>query len=470
PSGPSVGDRAGRVRAWLSGLLVLGGGAGLAGGAVLGTLADPALGLLLGVMGGAASFVGIVLAAVFWVPWLVRTTGRWVSRGGPAARLAVANTSRNPRRTAATSAALLIGVTLVAMMSTGAESTRATLAKELDSEYPVDLAVRSGDYPVGELPASILATIAASDDFTASAEVRALTVRPDGDRGEYQDEVQDAVAVDAEDLREVLREVGAAVHLDDSTVLVPAWVAGMWEVQDGDRIGLTSPTPSETGAQVSQDGPSVEVTVRVWNYRDYRVVLTTGTAEELRGELPVVSEVWAQLTDVDQAPRVVEEVDAAAANVTGTTLATEGSAVERAMFKQIIDTLLAVLVGLLGVAVVIAIVGVANTLSLSVIERRRESATLRAIGLSRRQLRGTLAVEGVVIALVGAVVGTALGAAYGWIGVQTVLGQLGTVTFSLPWTHLTGLLVVALAAGLLASVIPGRTAARTPPVQALGVE
>ncbi|NTW40265.1 MAG: ABC transporter permease, partial [Cellulomonadaceae bacterium] len=149
---------------------------------------------------------------------------------------------------------------------------------------------------------------------------------------------------------------------------------------------------------------------------------------------------------------------------------TSGAAVERAFYQRVVDTLLAVVVGLLAVAVVIALVGVANTLSLSVIERRRESATLRAIGLTRRQLRGTLAIEGLLVAGVGAVAGAALGTVYGWAGARTLLGQVSPVGLTVPWRDLALVILVALAAGLLASVLPARHAVRTPPVEALAAE
>ena len=125
---------------------------------------------------------------------------------------------------------------------------------------------------------------------------------------------------------------------------------------------------------------------------------------------------------------------------------------------------------LLAVAVVIALVGVANTWSLSVLERRRESATLRAIGLSRRQLRWMLAIEGMLIASVGAVLGAGFGLLYGWSGASVLLSALGPVTLAVPWRDLGLVMAVALAAGLLASVLPGRAAARTSPVAALTVD
>ncbi len=140
------------------------------------------------------------------------------------------------------------------------------------------------------------------------------------------------------------------------------------------------------------------------------------------------------------------------------------------LWEAIVDTMLQIGIGLLAVSVVIASVGVANTLSLSVIERRRESATLQAVGLTRGRLRATLAWEGVVIALVGAVAGSVLGTVYGWLGAHTVLHQVGLVAFAVAWRELGLVLAVALAAGLLASVLPARSATRTSPVEALAVE
>ena len=154
----------------------------------------------------------------------------------------------------------------------------------------------------------------------------------------------------------------------------------------------------------------------------------------------------------------------------GTQAYVTGDAVERAMFQNIIDTLLAIVVGLLAVAVIIALIGVANTLSLSVIERQRENAMLRAIGLSKRQLRRTLAIEGVLIATVGTALGALLGLGYGWAGSLTILSVMGDVTLSVPWRDLALVLGVALLAGLLASVIPARRAVRTSPVEALAVD
>jgi putative ABC transport system permease protein len=200
------------------------------------------------------------------------------------------------------------------------------------------------------------------------------------------------------------------------------------------------------------------------------MMLTPATSDALgmhEASGMVHTEAWARLADGAEPALVVPAVQDA---LIDTAVLVSGAAVERAMYERVIDTLLAVIVALLAVAVVIALIGVANTLSLSVIERRRESATLRVIGLSRRRLRGTLAIEGVLIAGVGGALGIVLGVLYGWAGAATVLGVVGEVRLDVPWLDLAAVLGVSVAAGLLASVLPGRSAARTSPVAALAVD
>ncbi|NKX49777.1 ABC transporter permease, partial [Arthrobacter deserti] len=144
-----------------------------------------------------------------------------------------------------------------------------------------------------------------------------------------------------------------------------------------------------------------------------------------------------------------------------------GAAIGRAAFDQVIDVMLLVVTGLLAVAVLIALVGVANTLSLSVLERTRESSLLRALGLTRSQLHGMLALEAVLVSGVAALTGTVLGVLYGWLGARSALGSFGDVVPSLPWLQLAAVLAVAVVAGLLASVLPARRAGRLSPVEGL---
>lgn len=123
-----------------------------------------------------------------------------------------------------------------------------------------------------------------------------------------------------------------------------------------------------------------------------------------------------------------------------------------------------VLTALLGVAVAIALIGVGNTLGLSVLERQRESALLRALGMQRRSLRLMLLTEAMFLALAGIVLGVAAGSFFAWLGVVTSLGMMSEssrpdVVFSVNLPVTGGLILVCVAAAALASVLPGRRAA-----------
>lgn len=489
PADPVEGRRAGRVRLAVAALLAVGGGLLLVAGALAAPVVGPLVALAAGVLGGAVSFVGILLGAVVWVPAVTRGVGRLLGRAGPTARLAAANTVRNPRRTAATSSALLIGVTLVAMMSTGAASARTTLADELAAQYPVDLAVAVGGEPDENLDPAVLATVEAVDGVSQVTPVARGDVElRDADGEPLGQPTVLAAAPDA--LTAVLRAPQEAAGLADDTVVIGAELAQSLGVEDGDVLTVHRADVSDGDGEPAVDGANgtgtdsetagttagtsgtsstsdTPPTVRAVVTDLPGVALVTPTTLAAAVEAPVTGEAWVRFADDAPADQVVADVQDA---LSDTPVMVSGAALERARYEQVVDTLLAVVVGLLGAAVVIAVIGVANTLSLSVLERRRESATLRALGLTRGRLRGTLAIEGVLIAGIGAAVGAVLGLLYGWAGAAAVLGAVGAVTYEVPWRDLAVVLVVALLAGLLASVLPGRAAARTSPVRALAVE
>jgi putative ABC transport system permease protein len=121
--------------------------------------------------------------------------------------------------------------------------------------------------------------------------------------------------------------------------------------------------------------------------------------------------------------------------------------------------------------VVIALVGIANTLGLSVLERRREHALLRALGLTRRQLRATLALEAVLLSVVATLVGTVLGTSFAWVAVRAMVRPaVDSASLVLPLGQLALVVAVAGVAGLLAGVLPARRAARTAPAAGLALE
>ncbi|WP_069387969.1 ABC transporter permease [Cellulosimicrobium cellulans] len=449
---PTVARGGGRFRLVLASLLTLGGAGLLAGAIALGIAGSPEVGILVGVAGGALSFVGILVGAVFWLPKVVGLVGRLLAGTGSTARLATANTLRNPRRTTATSTALLIGVTLVAMMSTGAASARTSLDSALDDQYPVDVLVATDLYGSSgdAVPDETVRAVSGVDGVARVVELTGTVVTlPDGD-------VVDVHGVNPDQARDVVRSPEGLEGFAEGTLMVPESAAESYGVSDGDRLELTGPS-----------GDALEVTAGVgavgggW-------LLSTADVQVLDPEA-VVSRLWVGLDDPQQATTVVPALQDSIVE-TEVPVEVSGAAVERAIMQNVIDTVLGVIVGLLAVAVVIALIGVANTLSLSVIERRRESATLRAIGLSRSQLRWMLAIEGMLIAGVGALLGIVLGLLYGWAGSVAALSIMGDVSLTVPWRDIALVLVVALVAGLVASVVPGRTAARTSPVAALAVD
>jgi putative ABC transport system permease protein len=124
---------------------------------------------------------------------------------------------------------------------------------------------------------------------------------------------------------------------------------------------------------------------------------------------------------------------------------------------------------LLGLSVIIAILGVINTLSLSVIERTREVGLLRAVGVTRRQLRTMIRLESVVVAVLGGVLGTLMGVLFG-AAMVTALKDDGLTELAIPWLWLAGFLLLAAVAGVLAAVFPARRAARLDVLKAIGTE
>ncbi|MCC3290643.1 ABC transporter permease [Arthrobacter sp. zg-Y1110] len=438
-----AGTRRGRVRLGIGMVLLAGGAALLAVGAVKGNL-------LIALPGGMLSFVGVLMCATLFVPSLVRTVGRIAAPLGVPGRLAALNAVRNPQRTSATSSALLIGVTLVTMMMTGAATVRTSLDDVLAAEYPVDISI-SG--PSDESPFT-------STDAEASGAVEgveeAVLVPPAGmtetEYGPYG-----VYALDPADAAKVLQD--SALVLESGVILMPQ--------------GTSEKTLTVQGAS-----KSVELKVVVSRSSQMQPLISASTAEALGGlpasaaedMYPPQPQLWLTAVDGLNTNELMDLRTDLAAAVDVEDYAVSGSAIERGAFEQVINVLLMVVTGLLGVAVVIALVGVANTLSLSVLERTRESSLLRALGLTRGQLRGMLALEAVLIAGVAALMGSILGSLYGWLGAESALGSFTTVALSLPWLQLVAVLAVALLAGLAASVLPARRAARLSPVAGLAAD
>lgn len=439
-TGVDVRSAAGRVRVGLA-VLALVGGTGLLAGAVAGR----ALPLMLA--GGGVVFAGVLLLGPLLVPALVRGAGRLLG-AGPVRRLAAGNALRNPRRTATTAASLLVGVTLTTAVLTGLASSRTALAADMDESYPLDATVTAVDGPL----AADLA------ERVSGLEGVADVVRLDG------------VLASAGDLRLPVVEVGsrpAVVRGPDDLVPADGTMLLAYAVLDDlarplqrqvleDReLTLRTGLGSTTLAVVLDDG---------WGRAG---VVSPATLASLTGT-PAPLAVWVRADDGADAEDLEGDLAALAA---GSAAGLDGGYGNREWVDLQVDVLTGAVVGLLGIAVLIALIGIANTLGLSVLERARENALLRAMGLTRRQLQQSMATEGLLLSMVATALGTALGLAFAWVGVQvmlrTVVDEAGV---TVPFGQLVVVALVAAVAGLLACVVPARRAGRIAPAEGLALD
>lgn len=391
--------------------------------------------------------VGVLLAAPTFLPAALRVAGRGVGLTGAVARLAGANTLRNPTRAAATCTALMLGVGLIVTLQVGAASVKSTVNDTFDVELPVDVMVTN---PAGALSPGVLNAVRSVPGLAASSPVRMTSVDV-GAKGPGQQRLQVAGLTP-----DVGRVVSAGFgQLTDQVVLAKSETLRGLEIASGHRMTLRSHHHAVTLTALASDIPAPGA-----------LAVTDRTLSALDPGAPVAA-VWASATDRTQAATIIADVRKASGQQAG--LEIGGSLSESAALTKVLDSLLTVATGLLGVAVLIALIGVGNTLGLSVIERTRESALLRALGLQRRELRLMLAVEAALLALVGAVVGVAAGVIFGLIGTAAVVKEtrLDAVRFSMSGSQTLSVVGVALVAGVLASVLPGRRAALADPTEAL---
>lgn len=472
----SVHNRIGKLRLVFGALLTLGGGALLVFGAV-------AHQLLIGFAGGLLSFIGILMLASLFLPGAVRAVGRLFGGAGVPAKLASLNAVRNPGRTTATATALLIGVTLVTMMMVGAQTTKQSFGDELGRNFLVDFTVDSpaaygeafGGVPLPEGSGGAGASTAAQDAAQLGASQAKAASAVDG---------VSAVAL----LKPVAQDAqGATLYAADPDVLAKVLNDPSLVPADGEVLAGQSEQAKKLTVHALGSKDTSTLAVKRSQSEAAMAIMTTATAQQLPGYTGADSVATTSTEDgaysMGAYPtlwiKAAPGLDSAALQDLGRSLAADlrvsdyqvaGGAMEKALFTQVIDTLLLVVSGLLAVAVFIALIGVANTLSLSVLERTRESALLRALGLTRAQLRGMLALEAVLIAGVAALLGIVLGTTYGVLGAQSALGSFATVTLSLPWGQLLLVLGVSVLAALAASIVPARRAARLSPVEGLATE
>ena len=430
--------RAGIVRGIVCGSLVVAGVAA----SLLGLGSEQAL--LVAIGGSILVALGVLFAAPLFVPALLRVAGAGVRALGTTARLAAQNAVRNPRRASTTATALMLAVGLIVTLQVATASIRVNILEEIDQRRPVDITVGTWGLRAS-LPPDLIgalqrvpgvdggAALASADaDFTRAGET-------------FEDLVVLGYHPDAATVA-----AGAPSAIADDQVYVSDKASG---AEDGQRATLSARgTRLELRVVTS---PLVQLG---------QVMVSRANLDRLGGGVPDAG-VWLSVPNradgVAVAAAVTELIDPERYELSG-------AVIEAAAMESVLNLLLTITTALLGVAVLIALIGVSNTLGLSVLERTRESALLRALGLQARSIRLMLLIEALLLAGVGVVVGIAAGVYFGWLGAAALASQLDSgvrLVVDLPQT--AGMVVAAVLAAALASVLPGRRAAKASPTEAL---
>ncbi len=408
--------------------------------------------------GGAASLVGLgafvgVIAVLLGAPALSRpivgAVGALLRPFRAVGRLARTNAVRNPRRTAATAFALTLGLMLVSAIAVLGQSTKHSINALVDNGVKADYILTGPDnlgVPVGAGTAA--ATVAGVQSATALHNVD-IQLNGKSTLGTGVDgPLAPAFKVDM--------IAGTPEFSGNEIVAGQSWAASH-------QVSVGSSIPVK-----SFDGKAITLKL-VGIYQD----------NQLAGSWLASGTFYREVTPT----RLLNDIVVLVKAKPGTNLDTLRSGLLRATDPYVvvqvqdreefkgtqakqIDSLLAVLYGLLALAIVIAILGIINTLALSVVERRREIGMLRAVGMVRGQVRRTIYLESALIALFGAIVGVALGLLFGALFVRTLRDD-GLAYIAVPWVQALLFLVISGVVGVLAALWPAVRAARTPPLAAI---
>ena len=394
-----------------------------------------------------AGAVGILLGVFVLIPLLSRPV---IGLLGPllggmfgiSGKLARQNAVRNPRRTAATASALTVGVTLISALTVIGASMTHAIDQQVTKNMTADFAVSALIDP--NVSPSLLPEIAHTPGVAAYSPLDQQYLRADGkslavtgiDPGSFQQLAGPEMVT------------GSAAALAQGQLLIDQDHATSEHLSIGSAVPVTYPNGSRAtltvgGIYRNSDllGPSMmseSVLAPRTTTPAYGVVLVKGTD----GDTPALQQALKDATG-DSPLLTVQDKQALQQH-----------------FSSQISLLLDVMYALLGMAVIIAVLGVVNTLAMSVFERKREIGMLRAIGLDRRGIKRMVRLESVVIATFGAVLGVGIGSFLAWAAVRLLRDALAGMTTTVPYGQLAGYVLGAALVGLLAALWPARRAAR----------
>ena len=444
------------------------------------------------------------LAVFLLTPWillpLVRIIGSVLR--GQTGKLALANSLRSPKRTVSTGRAVLVGTLVIGIVLTGHSVLSTSIAKELDRLYPVTAYAPFGESSVTNSSASVTKAKNVADKIKGLKNVEAVSVGSAAGVIEYTAKPDNADSINLKDnvmslSNDDLHKVSTGesnINLKDDEVLVPQDIWDLGKFDNNTRLKLTgplgtveakpikaetkepffvvnpatgakvqdasNPQPATTEQAMPEDPAAQEALMKAAkeNPALARSFAARGTATMvlMRAKTPLTSSDNSQL-----------QSELAKAN-DGTEF--QGGLSIRKSNDQTLSIMLNASLILLALAVVIAVIGVANTMTLSVNERRRENAMLRSLGLSRKQLRRMVSTEAVMITLgalaMGIVSGVLIGLVLSRVLVRAIRESMEMVP-ALPITGMVLVLVVGLLAAFAASAIPAFRSARQSPVEGL---
>ncbi|MFD5495116.1 ABC transporter permease [Streptomyces sp. NPDC001812] len=459
-AGAPADARAGRIRGGVGTLLTAAGAFALYLAAAAEKAAEGSMWLGFGVV---LSLIGFVLIGPLLAGGVVRVLGVVVLRVfGPVGRMAERNALRNPRRTGATGAALMIGLALVACLSVVGASMVASATDELDKSVGTDFIIQSDS---GQL-------------ITPQA-VQAVQDAPQVERvTEYKWTEADFTTPDGKTLKNTAITAADPTYATDLRVET---VEGKLEdAYRPDSMSVHEKFAEDHGIGLGskidvafKDGETAGLTVRA---------ITSSDAVVDAGAMYTSIDTMARYVPADRMPLdMLLFVSAKDGQQDAAYTALKDSLHEYPQYtvrdqtdykealKDQIGQLLNMIYGLLALAIVVAILGVVNTLALSVVERTREIGLMRAIGLSRRQLRRMIRLESVVIALFGALLGLGLGMGWGATA-QQLLALEGLKVLEIPWPTIIGVFIGSAFVGLFAALVPAFRAGRMNVLNAIATE
>ncbi|MEU8889504.1 FtsX-like permease family protein [Streptomyces sp. NPDC048442] len=368
-------------------------------------------------------------------------------------KLAGLNSVRNPRRTGATASALAIGLTLV----TGLTVLGVTMGRAIDkqttevikADYMVTMANKSS------MDRSVIDTLAKAKGVSASSPQQYGTLEGPGNSG------QNAVGVTPGDVEKVLNLSvvdGSLSGLARGEVAVDEKTAA----SEGFRVGQTLDMAYE-------DGKKTKLTIGgIYRHNDYLSgIMIDDRLLAKHVEKPIIYSVYVSMDGGPSAANAQSLIDSLGKNPAIVIMDSDDI---RNEFGGVVNQMLNIMYGLLAMALIIAVLGVVNTLAMSVFERQQEIGMLRAIGLARGKVKTMIRLEAVVISVFGAVVGVVLGTFLAWAIGQTVKDQIAGYSLVIPWDRIGIFLVLAGVVGVLAAMWPARSAARLNMLSAIKAE